>query len=303
MNVPVAFAVGAATHTGWVRANNEDDFLVASAPAPAKPLLVCAVADGLGGAAGGAEASRLGLRALGATVLDAAATERLPQRIAAGFAAAAARVFEESGTVPALRGMGTTLSALCLEDGVGRVGHVGDTRIYRLRDGVCEQLTQDHAVREPDNLLTRCVGGGHATCEADQFDVALRAGDRFLLTSDGVWAALPVPTLGRLLARGDPQAVAEALVGASLQAGGNDNATAVVVDVLAVTASDQSRSVELPRDERPAMRNLWPRAHSLRVSVWPAVLWAAAVVVGGAFVLRWSTGIDLWATAAAMLPR
>jgi len=295
VNLPRAYTIGVATHTGWVRVNNEDDFLVASAPVGERPFVVCAIADGMGGAAGGAEASRLGLRALAAALLDGPGgplDERpVPQRIEAGFAAAAARVHEEAETVPALRGMGTTMSALCLQDGTAHLGHVGDTRIYRWRDGSLEQLTTDHAVREPHNLLTRCVGGGHATCEADRFHVTLRAGDRFLLATDGVWAAVPPAALAKLVGRGEPQAAADALVAQALRAGGNDNATVVVVDVVDPALEHEQRAVDLPRDERPGTRQLWARAASLRSSPWPFVLWGIALVLLAIAALQWA-GID-----------
>ena len=302
MNLPRAFAVGAATHTGWVRANNEDDFLIGSPPGPGAAMLLCAIADGMGGAAGGAEASRLGLRALGVAVFDSAVHGPIEQRIAAGFAAAAARVHEEAASVPALRGMGTTLSALCLQDGMARIGHVGDTRIYRLREGLCDQLTVDHAAREPDNLLTRCIGGGHPTCEVDQCALPLRTGDRFLLASDGIWSLVPAATLARVLARGEPQVAAEGLVAQALAAGGNDNATAVVVDVVDPGAEGGGRVVDLPRDERPGMRDLWPRPVSLRPPVWPWLVAVLAVVLLAAAAARWWWGVDVWAVAAGWFP-
>lgn len=293
MNLPRAYTIGAATHTGWVRVNNEDDFLVASAPSGMRPFVVCAIADGMGGAAGGAEASRLGLRALGVSLFDASNDTPVGERIEAGFAAAAARVYEEATAVPALRGMGTTMSALCLEGGTAHLGHVGDTRIYRLRDGTVEQLTTDHAVREPHNLLTRCIGGGHATCVVDHADVELRAGDRFVLATDGVWAAVAPPALGKLAGRGEPQAAADALVAAALRAGGNDNATVVVIDVVDPALVTETRAVELPRDERPGTRQLWPRPRSLRSPPWPWVLWGTAAVLVTIALLQWG-GIDVF---------
>lgn len=293
MNLPRAYSIGVATHTGWVRVNNEDDFLVASAPPGARPFVVCAIADGMGGAAGGAEASRLGLRALGGSLFDASTETALAARIEAGFAAAAARIFEEADTVPALRGMGTTMSALCLQNGHAHIGHVGDTRIYRLRSGTLEQLTTDHAVREPHNLLTRCVGGGHATCVVDHAEVALHAGERFLLATDGVWGSIPAPTLAKLVARGDPQAAADALVAAALRAGGNDNATVVLVEIVDPALEGESRAVDLPRDERPGTRQLWPRPSSLRSPPWPFVLWGLAAVLLAIALLQWA-GIDVF---------
>jgi len=285
VKLPAGRAVGVASHTGSVRVHNEDDYLL-GALLPGPPgLLLCAIADGMGGAVGGAEASRLALRALGARVLDGADPAPVEQRLRAGFQLAAARIAEQAASVPALRDMGTTLTALCLQAGSASAGHVGDTRLYRLRGGECVQLTTDHAVREPDNLLLRCLGGGQAQVEPDCFSVDLRAGDRFVLVSDGVWSAVPAAGFAALAARGEPQAAAEALVAAALRAGGPDNATAVVVDV---RGPDGGAPVDapLPREERPARAPAWPKPLSLRAPRWPWLLLVVAAAFVGLTVLR-----------------
>ncbi|MCA8976704.1 MAG: protein phosphatase 2C domain-containing protein, partial [Planctomycetes bacterium] len=237
MKVPGAFAVGAASHTGRIRVNNEDDYLLGSHRPDRGELLLCAIADGMGGAAGGAEASRTALRALGSTVLDGSDTRAVAARLEVGFQRAAERVFEQATAVPALRGMGTTLTALCLEPGHASVGHIGDTRLYRLRGGGAEVLTTDHALREPDNVLLRCIGGGQVDCNPDFAAVETAVGDRFVLVTDGIWSVLTPARLGALGGRDTTQVAAEALVAAALEAGGPDNATAVVVDVLTVAPS------------------------------------------------------------------
>ena len=299
MKLPCGFGVGTATHTGWVRSNNEDDFLVGAPPhrgEPSRggdPLLLCASADGRGGAAGGAEGSRIALRALSPEVLDPAGSATVEQRLARGFALAGERVYAESTAVPALRDMGTTLTALCVDGTTMRLGHVGDTRAYRCRDGRCEQLTEDHAAREHENLLLRCIGGGKPDSEVDFGAFPLRAGDRYVLATDGVWSTMGERDLARLTARGSAQQAADALVAAALQAGGPDNATAVVVDVLDPAAKGE-REVELPRDERPSGRELWPKPASLRAPVWPWVLWTVALVLLVAAALRWWWDVDLW---------
>lgn len=289
MKAPAGITVGACTHTGLVRSSNEDDYLLGALPAPG--AFLAAIADGMGGMAGGAEASRTALRALGACVLDGASKAGLPQRVRDGFAAASARVFDAAAAVPALRDMGTTMTALCLADGTATVGHVGDTRLYRRRDGTCEQLTTDHAVREPDNLLTRCIGVGNATTEVDHAEFDVQAGDRFVLASDGVWSVLPPAVFARLLERDVAQQAAEALVGEALAAGGPDNATVLIVDVTNVAPGAAATEAELPREERPDDRRLWPRAVSLRAPAWPWLLFFAAAVLLAHAGLRW-WGVD-----------
>lgn len=289
MKVPAGFDVGVCSHTGNVRGNNEDDYFLGSAPDGA---FLCAIADGMGGVAGGAEASRTALWALGTAVLDGASLLPYEQRVREGFAAASVRLFDAAAAVPALRDMGTTLTALCFFDGTARLGHVGDTRVYRLRGGKCEQLTTDHAVREPSNMLLRCIGGRQTTTEVDQAEWKTEPGDRFVLATDGVWAVVPGDVLPALAAGPAPQAVAEALVAAALAAGGPDNATAVVVDVLAPSATPANREVDLPRDERPGDRDRWPKPASLRRPVWPWVMLTLALLWLLHAGLRSAFGID-----------
>lgn len=285
MRVPAHLAVGACTHTGLVRSNNEDDFLLGSLPAPGP--FVAAIADGMGGMAGGAEASRTALRALGACLLDGQSRNPVAQRLRDGCAAASARVYDAGAAVPALRDMGTTMTVLCLFGDRAAVGHIGDTRLYRRRAGVVEQLTTDHAVREPDNLLTRCIGAGHADAEFDHAEFDLRAGDRFVLASDGVWSVVPPAVLARLVEQPRPQQAAEAMVAEALAAGGPDNATAIVVDVLAAAPAGGGVDVDLPREELADDRRGWPRVVSLRAPWWPWLLLAAAVVLLGRAAWRW----------------
>jgi len=294
MKLPASFAIGAASLTGSVRVANEDDYLLGAVLGPSTETLLCAVADGMGGAAGGAEASRASLRALGAAVLDGATDAPVEQRLRAGFRAASVRVAEEAAAVPALRDMGTTLTALCLGPGHAWFGHVGDTRLYRLRDGAFELLTKDHAVREPDNLLLRCIGGGQSAGEADTGEFATCAGDRFLLLSDGIWSVVQDADLRRLSAGPAPQAAAEALVAAALLAGGPDNATAVVVAVLSTAPSETTAEIELPRDERSDRVATWPRPVSLRTPWWPWLVLTAAAAMTIHAAVRWWAGIDGW---------
>ncbi len=292
MRIPPGVRVGACTHTGLVRVHNEDDYLVGTVGEAADALLLCGIADGIGGAAGGAEASRTALHGMGAAVLDASSTVDAEARLRAGFAAAAERLAEQATAVPFLREMGTTLTALLLGGGRVVVGHVGDTRLYRLAGSQLEQVTSDHAAREPDNVLLRWVGGGQRRVDADFIVLPASPGDRWLLLSDGVWSVVPPAELQRLGGSGDPNAAAAALVARALDGGGPDNATAVVIEVLEPGAA--AAAAELPRDERPRNRDRWPRARSLKTPWWPWLVLAVALALGVALLLQRVWGIDVW---------
>lgn len=272
MKAPAGLRVGACTHTGLVRGANEDDYLLATPTQVQGSAFLAAVADGMGGAAGGAEASRTALRALGSVLLDGDPADAMR----AGFERAAERVAEAADAVPALRDMGTTLTALYLGDGSGCVGHIGDTRLYRLRGDALEVLTEDHSLKQGGSLLTRCIGAGQRDSEADCEAFEVAAGDRFLLCTDGVWNVVSEEALAQGAAARDPQRAAEKLVRAALDEGAPDNATVVVVDVVDPRLSEE-RELDLPRHERPDARSLWPAAGSLRAPAWPWVLLLPAV--------------------------
>ena len=285
MKLPAGLAVGVCSHTGLVRGANEDDYLLATPPGE-DPAFIAAVADGMGGVAGGAEASRTALRALGTTLLDASAVAVVQERMRTGFHAANASVFESAAAVPALRDMGTTMTALWLDAAGGVFGHIGDSRLYRLRGDTCTALTTDHAVKEGESLLTRCIGGGQVECDADDAQVAVEAGDRFILCTDGVWNVVPAEDFAEIVAGSDAQETAEQLIKCALDAGGPDNATAVIVDVLDPTLMGSSE-VDLPRHERPDARSLWPAPVSLRPPVWSWLVLLGAIALLVYSAMRW----------------
>jgi PPM family protein phosphatase len=293
MKLPAGFGVGVASHTGLVRSSNEDDYLLVGG----ERGLVVAIADGMGGAVGGAEASRTAVRAFAAQAADPRLRVEAGERLRRGFAAASERVREVAATVPSLRGMGTTLTAVILEAGRAVLGHVGDSRLYRLRDGRLEALTEDHAVKGSAHLLLRCIGGDGPPAEPDVRTESVAAGDRLVLATDGVWNVVPSAELERAASRHKPQEAAEAMVQAALAAGGPDNATAVVVDVVAPAGTDATDgdaagddapvAVDLPRAEPTASMSDWPPPVRLRSPVWPWLLLAAAV----AFLLHSTLGV------------
>lgn len=238
-----AFEGAAVCHTGCVRSRNEDAWF-ADARAG-----VFVVADGMGGHQAGDRASALAVDTLGGladappTPLDRAYTLR---RV---IEHANRRIYDASAADVRLRGMGTTVVALWLHGGKAHWAHVGDSRLYRLRDGALRALTLDHspvgdlvrigritpqqaAAFGPMRLLTRSVGTfPHVQVEAGEDDV--RLGDRFLLCSDGLTDVVPDVTLARILsAADDPASATRQLALAALDAGGPDNVTALVVDAI-----------------------------------------------------------------------
>ena len=220
----------ARTAIGLVRETNED---VAYADST-----VLAVADGLGGLPNGFEASEAAVAAIRAGGAD----------LAGLFASAASAVtaLADGDSRPA-----TTLTAL-IRDG-DRLGlmHIGDTRAYLLRNGELFRLTQDHsyvqtlvdagkigageAADHPKRpVLVRALGAGSA--DPDLGQRAMLAGDRYLLCSDGLWAAVPPAELAAALPGDDPGTVADRLIELAHTHGAPDNVAVVVADVIALVA-------------------------------------------------------------------
>jgi protein phosphatase len=229
---------GSATHQGMVRKNNEDSlFPDKSGESDGQAVLM--VADGMGGHIAGEVASRLAINA-------AASAELEPDdRVAAANRA----IREEVARQPDLEGMGTTLTLVELEpEGVARVAHVGDSRAYLYRDGELRQLTEDHTVaaeyvalghisaEEADDhpqshMLTRCLGLTRFV-NVDRIDLDLSHGDRLLLCSDGLNSMVPADGIAKALTNGTADEAAWKLVEAANKAGGHDNISVIVIDVV-----------------------------------------------------------------------
>lgn len=130
-------------------------------------------------------------------------------------------------------GMACTLSALVLRGRRWHIAHVGDTRIYRLRNGVLDCLTRDHTWEHPgmEHVLKRAIGMD-SLLVPDLAEGDLAAGDRFALVCDGVWAPLGPQAIAHLLQRHDsPETAAREMVAEALRQGGQDNASAMVVRI------------------------------------------------------------------------
>ncbi|MGH8998588.1 MAG: Stp1/IreP family PP2C-type Ser/Thr phosphatase [Acidimicrobiia bacterium] len=250
------FVHGALTDVGRGRPANEDQYLVD----PDAGLF--AVADGMGGHRAGEVASATAIATL-RQAFDAGSPldEAIRDANAAVFAQAEANVD--------MRGMGTTLTAAVLVDGrIARLGHVGDSRAYLMRDGGVTQVTDDHslveqlvregslapedAVNHPQRAVITRALGIDPDVEVDLYDIDLRPGDRIVLCSDGLSNMVADEGIAAVLAaQRHPQQAAAALVEAALEAGGDDNVTVVVIDALGdVTAEASAASLALGAQRR-----------------------------------------------------
>ena len=249
---------------GWVALDGESPFVT---PAEEHVIdestrgsnvgFVFAVADGLGGYGGGEVASGLAVASsLAAAQRGLAAGSRVPGPLREAFNRANQAIFDAAISGQGGRKMQSTLSALVITPGEAHLGNVGDSRIYRRRDGELELLTTDHsqvmellrmhiispeqAISHPARYaLTRSVGGD-ITVRADIRNECLEAGDRFLLCSDGLWSNVTSREISEALA-GRPAEACRTLVDLALARGGDDNATA-----MAVLVSEAGQRPEAP---------------------------------------------------------
>ncbi|MCW2774595.1 MAG: stp 1 [Nocardioides sp.] len=245
---------GAATDVGLVREVNEDAYLATP------PVFV--VADGMGGHQGGDVASTIVVEEFARLAEEGYDPRRGAEVVAATLRACRERIVEYAETQGA-EGVGrrfqagtTAVVALLVEDDDGPqwlVANVGDSRAYRFAGSVLEQVSVDHSVVQelvdagritPDeagthperHVITRALGVS-PSAEADFFVLPLASVERLVLCSDGISGMVDETTLAAILAESDdPRDAADRMVAAALAAGGEDNATVVVVDVVGLVA-------------------------------------------------------------------
>ncbi|MEK6748271.1 MAG: bifunctional protein-serine/threonine kinase/phosphatase [Pseudomonadota bacterium] len=248
--------VGFLTEAGR-RPSNDDFILAAMGENSLLADVVVSIADGTGGSPEGRMAAETAVRGF----LDAYLHQ--PKTLSVERAAANALncmnnwLYAQGRSGHHREGLVTTFTALILRAREAHIVHVGDTRIYRLRGERLARLTQDHTHPHPDlhHVLVRAVGMEDQV-RADYQRHSLEAHDRFLLCTDGVHAALNEGKICALMAmRGTPQEDAARIVESALAASGQDNATALVLDILALPSAlhrdIESSLAELPIAELP----------------------------------------------------
>ncbi len=228
--------VCALTDVGKVRAVNQDALVVD------EELCLYGVADGMGGHNGGETASA-GARdgVIAALQGKEASLDALRDAITAANAA----IFQQQAADESLSGMGTTLSVIWMSEHFVYLGHVGDSRVYRFREGKLEQMTDDHSLvgelvragyltpeqaeNHPNkNVILRAVG----TEEGIDIDLAVeerKPGDLWLICSDGLHGMVKDDKMEAILSVNTAEAAANILMDAALAAGGRDNISVVLV--------------------------------------------------------------------------
>lgn len=312
----ISFRHAASSHVGLVRTGNED-----SGYADAHLLVV---ADGMGGHAAGELASAAVVAAVCADIGDRpTSAPGYETWVRAKVDAAHQRIGDLIIEEPERRGMGTTFTLLGATDEELVLAHVGDSRAYRLRAGVLEQLTRDHTYVQmlvdtgrisPEeasfhprrNLLLRTIDGIHEL-ELDVEGFTGEIGDRYLLCSDGLTGVLPDDIIAQVLGSGDPTYAVATLVDLALAGGAPDNVSVIVADLMdteeqadailiGAAREDDVRedlgSVPLPVDGPPASTQ--GGTHSALVKVSQRSRWFLAGAIAALMVVlvigKWTAG-------------
>ena len=261
------FTFFAATDIGRQRKQNEDNFLVDPA------LNLCVVADGMGGHAAGEVASQIAVHEVSRVARESTdlikryGREHSPEDRAEILVAmehaiqsACSSIFHRGQSEPDKRGMGTTTSALLLAGDRGFIAHVGDSRIYLIRQGQLHQLTEDHSLinelvrrgkiqrdqvdgspyAKYKNAVTRAVGA-YESVEVDTIDFEVLSGDQFLLCSDGLHAYLRDNDVQEIFGVDDLKDAPNTFVQLANAGGGHDNITAVCVRVGSSATKEQAQ--------------------------------------------------------------
>ena len=265
MNPNIHLDFWAQTDVGKKRDHNEDNFLVD------KKLKLFIVADGMGGHAAGEVASSMCVKKVREALVS---NQDLLERFVAGeegvsradiqrilehaVQSACSQIFERAQKETEKRGMGTTCSVLLLTEERGFIAHVGDSRIYLMRQGQVHQLSDDHSlinelarrgkinVEELEesvyqnfkNAVTRAVGV-YESVEVDTFDFDVLPGDQFFLCSDGQSAYVEEENkIAELLSIKDVKEATQSFIDVANAGGGHDNITTIIVHVAEGEAED-----------------------------------------------------------------
>lgn len=264
---PRGFPTASGTHVGRVRTENQD--ACTDVVHPRKPMRLLLTADGMGGHRGGSVAARLAVETGGETFTEAdSPSGELARKI---LDDANHRIHTASRERAEVAGMGSTGVALLLGPrGRAWVAHVGDSRLYRLRAGRLDRITDDHSlvaelvragrISEEEarshprrNQLQRALGV-QVPVQISLRELEVQPGDRYLICSDGMWGAIDEAEIASVLGERDPESAVRELIERSVYEDGSDNST---VQVVAVPGEAPAGSAsEGPRTSLLTPRNL-----------------------------------------------
>ncbi len=273
-----AGASAAISHVGKVRSNNQDSGYAGT------HLFV--VADGMGGHAGGDVASAIAIKRIMQADADFTSAQDAEAALQTAISAANSELAEIVIVHPELGGMGTTVDAVAVVGDEIAIAHIGDSRIYLLRDGELSQITTDHTfvqrlvdsgritqeeamVHPRRSVLMRVLGDVDSNPEIDTMVMGTHPGDRWLLCSDGLSGVVENDAIQVTLAQElSPRQVGEQLVRKALDGGAPDNVTVVIFDVSAEPAPGAHTPVIVGSASRPlAYQNDVPRRTGLLPSL------------------------------------
>ena len=248
---------------GCIRANNED---AARFIRPAmvgdknKKDFLAIVADGMGGHASGEVASLMAVEIVSKTYYQR--TESPEESLFFAFNKANRSIFQAANKNSKYRGMGTTCTALVISENKLFMAHIGDSRLYMLRDGQLKQLSTDHtyiqslieqgiltateAEKHPDrNVLTRAMGTKNSTeIDVQEINELFEGNDRILICSDGLYDYLSSDEMSQFLAHSVLNESAHAMIELAKQRGGHDNITVLLIERVAADAFQPARPTQ-----------------------------------------------------------
>jgi serine/threonine protein phosphatase PrpC len=239
--------VGAATDLGLRRADNEDSlgYWIPEEDVERERGILLVVADGMGGSLAGEVASQLAVETV-LTRYRNGPGDRIDERLARCVHEANRIVHARSLSDPALRGMGTTCTVVAVRERETYFAHVGDSRVYLVRDSAIRQVTRDHSlvaqlveahqitpeearVDPRRNVVTRSVGvAADVEVDAERMDGELRDGDTLVLCTDGLHGLVEDAEIARIASGGDLDAACKGLIALARERGGYDNISLIL---------------------------------------------------------------------------
>jgi protein phosphatase len=246
------FVSAAKSDKGKVRASNQDGGYAG--------VNLFIVADGMGGHAGGDIASAVATQHVAQYEDAYPDSETATAALLKGMKEANQKLTETVSKYRYLAGMGTTLDSLVFTGNMANVVHIGDSRVYLLRDGILKQVTKDHtfvqklidtgriteeeALYHPRrNVLLRVLGDSSEEPEFDVHQFEIEAGDRFLLCSDGLYGYVPQTIMYENMRVADLEEACDLLVAETREYGAPDNVTVILIDVEETDVIPQTQSI------------------------------------------------------------